>query len=130
MKTVLVVLALVFPALTMCFQAKTENAQSPAVIYELYSWHDADGGWRFSVLTMTDRAKNAEEIFDKQQTVSSVAKLKQKISKMPRGTRLVWMKNPYEGTSIKGTESVAWPPEGIMNEVKQFAQRRHVEVVW
>jgi len=79
---------------------------------------------------MTDRAKTAEDIFDKRETVRGIAKLKERISKMPRSTELIWMKNPWEGTSVKGTESVVWPPEEIMNEVKRFAAIRHVEVIW
>jgi len=131
MKILHVVLCLtLFPALSMCSKQKDAGPHSATINYELYSWHKANGVWCFSVLTMTDRAKSADEIFEKQHTVCSVANLKQKISRMSRRTQLVWMKNPYEGTSIKSTESVVWPPEEIMNEVKKFAATRGVEVVW
>jgi hypothetical protein len=131
MKTLVVALFLIlFPALSMCFQDKNERPHSVTIVYELYSWQQISGQWCFSILTMTDRAKTAEDIFDKRQTIYGTAKLKQNISKMPRNTQLVWMKNPWEGTSVKGTESVVWPPDEIMNEVKRFAATRHVEVTW
>ena len=118
------------PALSMCSQDKNERPHSVTITYELYSWRDSDGQWCFSILTMTDRAKTAEDIFDKQETIHGVGKLKESISKMPRSTELVWMKNPWEGTSVKGTESVAWPSAEVMNDVKRFAATKHVEVVW
>jgi hypothetical protein len=131
MKILHVVLCLtLFPSLSVCSKQKDARPHSATITYELYSWQKAGEVWCFSILTMTDRAKSAEEIFDKHQMVCSVASLKQKISRMSRGTQLVWMKNPYEGTTIRGTESVVWPPEDIMNEVKKFAATRHVEVVW
>lgn len=119
-----------FPALGMCAKQSAAGPRSTTITYELYSWNKASEGWCFSILTMTDRAKSPEEIFAKQQTLCGVASLKQRISKMSRGTELVWMRNPYEGTAIKGTESVAWPPKEIMNEVKKFAGTRAVKVVW
>jgi len=116
---------------TVCARAQEGKSGSHAtIIYELYSWRDTNGEWCFSVLGMTERAKLAEEIFDKDLSIQGVATLKRKISKMPLTTKLIWMKNPWKGTSVKGTESVVWPPEGTMNEIKQFAATKHIEVAW
>ena|SRR5262249_19264590 len=74
---------------------------------------------------MTNRAKTAEDIFDKQQTIHGIDKLKGSISKMPRNTQIVSMKNPWEETSVKGTESVVRPPQETMNEVKRGHSNLH-----
>jgi hypothetical protein len=113
----------------MCVQQS--SAGSPKIIiYELYSWRDNNEEWCFSVLPNTNRAKTAEDIFEKKETIRGIAKLKERISKMPRDTKLVWEKNPWAGVPVKGTESVALPPEEIMRDVKRFAATQHVEVVW
>ena len=131
MKIVLAVLSLMlFPILCMCLQEKNERPKSTTVSYELYSWQNSGGQWCFSILTMTDRAKTAEDIFDKQESIYGIDKLKETISRMRPGTRLVWMKNPWQGTAVKGTESVVLPPGETMNEVKRFAARKHVVVTW
>ena len=117
------------PALYMCVQQSSADS-SKIIIYELYSWRDSNGEWCFSVLPNTNRAKTAEDIFDQKETIRGIAKLKERISKMPGATKLVWEKNPWAGTPVKGTESVALPPEEIMRDVKQFAATRNVEVVW
>lgn len=130
MKTLLAVLSLMlFPVSSVRFQEKNERPHPVTIVYELYSWQESRGQWCFSILTMTDRAKTAEDIFDKQQTIHGIARLKESISKMPRNTQLVWMKNPWEGTSVKGTESVVRPPQETMNEVKRFAATKHVKVI-
>ena len=131
MKTILATLSLMlFPALGVCFQQKHEKPRPSLIVYELYSWHESDGEWCFSILTPTDRAKTAEDIFDKRETIHGISKLKESILKMQRNTELIWMKNPWKGTSVKGTESVVWPSKEIMNDVKQFAATKHVEVIW
>lgn len=132
MKSFLVVFWLtLFPILGMCFQEKNDRAHATTVLYELYSWRDSDGQWCFSILTMTNRSKTPEEVFDKKQTIRGIVKLKENISRFHHNSELVWRKNPWEGTSVKDTESVVvWPPEEVMNEVKRFAATKHVQVVW
>jgi hypothetical protein len=117
------------PALCTCVQQRSARP-SKIIIYELYSWRDSNGEWCFSILPNTNRADTVEDIFDKKETIRGIAKLKERISKMSRTTELVWEKNPWAGTPVKGTESVTLPPEETMNEVKRFAATKHIEVVW
>ena len=78
----------------------------------------------------TNRLKTPEEIFDQKQRICGIDKLKERISHISRPAQLIWMKNPYDGTAVKGTEDVVFPPEEIMNEVKRFAASKHVDVIW
>lgn len=131
MKTLVAFLSLaLLSAFSLHSQEKAEKPHTTTIDYELYSWQEGDGQWCFSILTMTDRAKTAEDIFNKRQTIHGISKLKESIAKMPRNTELVWMKNPWEGTSVKGTESVIWPPAEIMNDLRRFAATRHIMVTW
>ena len=109
---------------------QTQNNSELANSYELYSWRGCKEGWNFSLLVPTNRTKTAEEIFDENKKICGLNNLKHRISEIPSPARLVWMKNPNEGTAVKGTERAVFPPDGIMEEVKRFAATRHVEVIW
>jgi hypothetical protein len=112
--------------------AETLNEKSPKQLatYELYSWQDSKGSWNFALLPTTSRLKTPEEIFDEKKAIRGVDKLKQRMSRLERPSRIVWIeKMVYEGAPSKGTERLAWPPKTIIEEVKQYGVARRVEVL-
>ena len=124
---------LLFGCLTtgLCMAEKQkEKSSEPLETYELYSWQDNNGGWNFSILGTTSSVKPPEKIFSEKEAIHGVDRLKQKISRLARPSRIVWIENSvYKGVPMKGTERLAWPPKGIMENVKRYAAARGVEVI-
>jgi hypothetical protein len=100
-------------------------------LYELYSWEDANHStWNFSILYNTSREKSVKEVFDKKTTLRGVDSLKKKILSMPPGSKIIWMDELLSnGVKQKGSGGLKYPPDNILEEVKQFAQEHGVEVV-
>ncbi len=101
------------------------------VLYELYSWQDARSGeWNFSVLYNTSRIKSVNEVFNKKTLLRNVEQLKQKIAGMPSGSKIIWNDELLaNGRKQKGSERLKYPPEEIVQEIKQYAQARNVELL-
>jgi len=97
----------------------------------LFSWQDSEGVWNFSILegplgrgpTLQDVHKNCLQGLDQ---------LRQKISSLRAGYELYWGAGQWVlgPKQPKGEKSgqLSIPPPAIMEEVKRFAEARHVEV--
>jgi hypothetical protein len=112
--------------------AQKQKASNPviSVSYDLYSWRQGDGSWSFSVLGNTNRMKTPEEIFDEKEALHGVPRLKQRISHLLRPSRIVWVGNILDkGAPVKGTERLALPPKEIGEDVKRYAETRHIEMI-
>ena len=55
--------------------------------YELYSWQDAEGAWRFALLEGTNRLKSPAEIID---VPLSEGELLERLSALPAGETVSW----------------------------------------
>jgi len=75
--------------------------------------------------------KTPEEIFDEKETLHGVPRLKQRMSHLLRPSRIVWVGNIFDkgGAPIKGTERLALPPKEIVEDVKRYAEARHIEMI-
>lgn len=111
---------------------QNEDRPTPVYkLYELYSWEDtAHGTWNFSILYNTSREKSVKEVFDKKAVLGSVDRLKEKISSMPVGSKIIWRDELLSnGKKQKGSEALQYPPEKIIQDVKRFAQEHGIDVL-
>ena len=101
------------------------------IYYELYSWKDSrTGEWNFSLLYNTNRNKTVREVFNKRRALRGLDMLKVRLSGIPKGSCVVWFRElTFNGVRAKGSEALGYPPEGIINEVRRYAQSRDIEVV-
>jgi len=128
MKYLFMAALLSFLALVVC--ATQENKAALLPTYELYSWQDGHGNWCFAMLYTTSRQKSVEEIFDKKVVIRGLDKLKQRISRLDRPSRIIWAdKLIFNGAIVKGSERLEWPPRNVIEEVKNYAAGRHVEII-
>jgi len=99
--------------------------------YELYSLQESKSGeWRFSLLYNTDRNKTVREVFNKTTLIKGLDQLRQKMSQLPRGSHIVWLDRlTFNGARVKGSESLKYPPDQVVADVKQEAQTHGIEVV-
>jgi len=78
--------------------------------YELYSWEHPEGSWNFCLLYTTDRQKTPEEVLSEKTALHGTEELKKAISKLPKGSRLVWFDRlTLKGVRIKVSEPAGWP---------------------
>ena len=97
--------------------------------YELYSWKTEEK-WNFSVLSITDRQKSVQEVLDPKKALRGIEVLKQRISEMPVSSRIVWFDRlTLGGVKVKGSESLGYPPEETVSEIRQYAQLRDIEIL-
>jgi diacylglycerol kinase len=91
---------------------------------ELYSWQTATGEWQYSILVGTNRNKTVEEILSTPLDLQSV---KDAIAQMAVGESLFWTNNVYDTSS---SQSVNWsfPPDTVVNELKEFARAKQVDL--
>jgi TonB family protein len=99
--------------------------------YQLYSWQEIDGDhWNFSVLHDTDRQKTVGEVFTPKTVFRGLDQLKQRISEMPEGSRIVWFDRlTIGGAGVKGSERLKYPTEEVVAEVRRHAQARGIEIL-
>jgi hypothetical protein len=112
-------------------QANPRSSASQYDIYELYSWpSSASGEWNFSVLYNTSRQKAASEIFDNATSLKGLNELRQRISQMASGSKIMWFGEltAADGRKQKGTGKLAYPPDSLVQEVKKFAAERNIEI--
>jgi hypothetical protein len=91
---------------------------------ELYSWQKESGEWQYSILVGTNRNKTVEEITSAPLDVQGV---KDAIARMAVGESLFWTNNVYDTSS---SQSVNWsfPPDAVVNELKEFAREKQVDL--
>jgi hypothetical protein len=131
MKGVLLIFLFVcLPTNPAAAEKQGEKSREPLVTYELYSWQGDSGTWNFALLPTTSRLKTPDEIFGEKEAIRGVDKLKQRIARLDRRSRIIWIETiVYKGVPMKGTERLAWPPKSVIEEVREYSAARHVEVV-
>ena len=91
---------------------------------ELYSWQNEDSGWQFSILEGTNRNKTLEEV---QAMPLDLQGVKNAIAKMAVGELLFWTNSVYD-TSSGQTLHLPFPPGTVVDELKEFAREKQVEL--
>ncbi len=103
----------------------------PSRGYELYSWEAPKGVWNFSLLPSPSGVNlRAEDVFNKTVLVRGVSALNQRISKLPVGATIFWLDRilPETAPKTKKSERLTYPPTNIIEQVRRYADTRHVEV--
>jgi hypothetical protein len=109
--------------------AQDLSRSESGVTYELYSWRGNGHDWNFCILETTSRMKTPDEIFKQQRLISTVGGLKKRIAHLPKSSRIVWIKNfVFEGKPIPGTEKLELPSKEIIDDIKQYAAPRGIEI--
>lgn len=127
-----VVLALLVVArVGFSMPAQPQSSQeNPGPAFQLYSWGDANGDWNFSILPDTNRQKTVAEVFNPKVTLKGLEQLKRKLSAMPTGSHVVWFDRlTLGGAKVKGSESLKYPPDQVVAEIRQHAQTRSINIV-
>jgi hypothetical protein len=103
--------------------------------YELYSWQD-NRQWRFTLITGTNRNKTLEEIISGGQTegadgwvnihVNGVDALKTVLNRLPSGEFVTW-NNGHVIVGQGPVNPLAFPPEGIINQIEEYANKLGLE---
>jgi diacylglycerol kinase len=91
---------------------------------ELYSWQAENGEWQYAVLVGTNRNKTIEEILSAPLDLQGV---KDAIARMAVGESLFWTNNVYDPSSSQSVK-FAFPPETVVNELKDFAHAKQVDL--
>jgi hypothetical protein len=106
--------------------------------YELYSWEE-DGQWHFTLITGTNRNKTVEEIISKEDIISEtgwvrvhvmgVNAIRAVLSKLHQDEEIVWLARPRSEQTPPGDIDFMFPPEQIINSVKEQAEQCGVDLV-
>jgi hypothetical protein len=97
--------------------------------FELYSWQNPQGTWNFFLIHTTNRQKTVEEVFNDKTALRGVEQLKQKMSKLPRGARIVWFDRlTLREVKVKGSEGLEYPPKEVVDEVKSYADTHAIRL--
>jgi diacylglycerol kinase (ATP) len=91
---------------------------------DLFSWQNENGEWQYAILEGTNRNKTLEEV---QVTPLDLQGVKNAIAKMAVGEALFWTNSVYD-TSSGQTLHLAFPPGTVVDELKEFAREKQVEL--
>jgi hypothetical protein len=123
--------ALTCMAVAFCTaEGPNDSLRKPPISYELYSWREPNGGWNFCLLPSPSGVNiPAEAVFDKRCLLRGVNGLSQKMSRLPAGVSIYWLDRILgNGPKAEKTESLGFPPADVIEQVRRYAERRHVEV--
>jgi hypothetical protein len=114
----------------LCAEARDPLQPGAMKGYELYSWRDTKGIWNFCILFGTNREKASEEIFRDATRLQGLDQLKQKVASLPAGAEIFWPNRIPSGNRprAKSSESLAYPPSYIRQEVIAFAKKHGIDV--
>jgi hypothetical protein len=109
--------------------------------YELYSWRaEEDGGWRYTLVTGTNRAKTWEELATPESviemgeegwvkvTVAGGEALRSVLDRLPEGETIAWV-DPGDprATSTLG-DRIGFPDEEVVREITTYARRVGIDL--
>jgi hypothetical protein len=118
--------------LTRCSAlGSSDPLQKPPMGYELYSWQGPNGSWNFCLAPSPSGVNiQADQVFDKKFLLRGVSRLNQEISMLPIGATIYWLDHiiPETGPNAKASQSLSYPPVTIIEQVRQYAEIRHIEV--
>ncbi len=106
--------------------------------YELYSWREGDG-WRFTLITGTNRLKTYEEITAPEDTVSAegwvkitvtaVDALKALLARLPRGEWVFWAGEGWWGQAHEGVKgNLARPDQALVDDVARHCRQLGIDL--
>jgi len=102
------------------------------VACELYSWTDSSGQWRFSLLPSASGASlTPDRVFDKNLTLSGIEELQEKMAKLPKGSKIIWLGELKTGLGldIKQTGTVVGlPPSLMVAKIKAWAELHNLTI--
>ena len=131
MKSTLLMVALTFVAIPLGVAQNPDGfAQPTPRLYELYSWPQSSHVWNFCLLPSPSGVNiPVETIFNKKLRLTGVDQLTQKISLLPTGTTILWMRGITSGqTPTAESKKLALPPVETVEQVKRYAEGRGVHV--
>ncbi len=106
--------------------------------YELYSWHAGDG-WRFTLITGTNRTKAYDEITAEGDnvtaegwvkiTVTGGDALKAVLARLPRGEFVAWVPAGWRIHVEGGAESLGQPDQATVGEIQAYARQLGLEML-
>jgi hypothetical protein len=95
--------------------------------FELYSWRNPQGTWDFCLLHTTNHRKTVEEVFNEKCAEHGIERLKQRMSKLPRPSRIVWFDRlTFRGVKLKGSEGLEYPPKEVVDQVKIYCDTHSI----
>jgi hypothetical protein len=117
-------------AVCLCSAQQPSSGVRPQMGYELYSWQEANGVWRFQLLFNTSAEKTPKEVFNKKTAIKGVEKLNERIAQLPEGSTIFWLNRVPSGTKPKarGSDRLKYPSEQTIDYVRRAAATRHIEV--
>jgi hypothetical protein len=130
-QTVRLILLTCCTAIALCASPRPANVgQKTPMSYELYSWQDLKGVWKFCLLYNTSSEKTVKEVFSKKTELQGTDQLKRRISELPAGASISWVDRIPSGTGpkAKGSESLKYPPADVMADVKRFAEGHNIRI--
>ena len=131
-RQIVLLIALTFTAIAFCSAQGTDDSlRKPPMGYELYSWQEPDGSWSFRLLPSPSGVNvRPEEVFNKKFLLHGVDDLNREISKLPIAATIYWLDLILPGTGPKAklSERLSYPPAHIIEQVRRYAEKRHVGV--
>ncbi len=130
-RQIVLLVALTSIAIAFCSaQGSNDSLRKPAMGYELYSWQESSGRWSFSLLASPSGPNiPAEQVFNKKFVLNGVKQLKQKISGLPVGATIFWLDRITDTIQdTQASQRLRYPPANIIEQIRQCADQRHVEV--
>ena len=105
--------------------------------YELYSWQ-AEGQWRFTLMTGTNRLKSLEEITAGEDIVTAdgwvrlsaqgVEGIKGILGRLPANELILWAGEQWLGQAASQAGKIALPPQGIIDAVTEHCRQLGLEL--
>ena len=130
-RQILLLVALTSITIAFCSaRGPNDCLRKPPMAYELYSWQESSGGWRFCLLASPSGPNiSAEQVFNKKFRLNGVKEVKQRISALPVGATIFWLDRITDtGQETAASERLSYPPADILEQVRQYAEKHHVEV--
>jgi len=112
-------------------QGPDDSLRKPPMGYELYSWQEPNGSWTFRLLPSPSGVNiRPEEVFNKKFLLHGVDGLNHQISKLPIAATIYWLDHILPGTGpvAKQSQRLSYPPANIIEQVRRYAEKRHVDV--
>lgn len=101
-----------------------DSDSSDKQIFELYSWQDAKGAWKFSLLPNKSNLYTDEDILAPDRMIDGVEALERTIAKLPRGSEIIWL--PW---SASPTGEKKHPSTDILVRISDFAKKHGIELI-
>jgi len=126
----LLAISCVGAALCVLGQRAGDTGQITPTSYELYSWHQSNGGWAFCALPSPSGVYvTAEQVFNRKCLLRGVKELKREISRLPEGATIFWL-DRILGTdqSANYIKELSYPPVEAIQDIRRYAETRKINI--